>query len=193
VGVDGSLQNEFDRLVNNVTVTLKKEHQDGSETVEELSVNKRTLNKDSRFILSYLNNKDTDLDAWRKYHYQTNWQFVGGAEYKSDWIESSAGMINLFVPYKRKNIDLFGSISDNEDCKDIRAVSVKVEYPFFNETKTEALNIAAGEQNPSLEITLPQNIVNINYTLTAFKNDGETIEASNKKTTSIIFIDDVCK
>jgi len=192
VGVDGSLQNEFNRLVNNVTVTLKKEHNDGSETLEELSVNKRTLAADSRFILSYLNNKDTDLDKWRKYKYQTYWQFVGGAEFKSDWIESGAGMINLFVPYKRKKIDLFGSL-ENSDCKDVRAVSVQVEYPFFNETKSEMLNILSQDNNPSFEITLPQNIVDINYTITAYKNNGQTKEASNKAETSVIFIDDVCR
>lgn len=192
VGIDGSLQSEFNQLVNNVTVTLKKDHSDGSETLEQLSVNKKTLEADSRFILSYLNNEDEDLEAWQKYKYQTHWQFVGGAEYVSDWLESSAGMINLYVPYKRKAIDLFGGFN-NEICDDVRAISVQVGYPFFEEEKSEMLNILSSDNNPKIEVTLPLNVVDINYAIKAYKNDGTTIEKIDTAQTSIIFIDDVCR
>jgi len=194
VGVDGSLQKEFDKMVNNVTVTMKKKHQDGSETLKELSVNKKTLDSDSRFIVSYLNHDDVDLDEWRKYTYQEHWQFVGGGEYKSEWKESGAGMINLFVPYKRKNFDLLGDL-ESASCESVRAFSIEIQYPFFGEAKSERKNIVKDERSniQSFEITLPQNSTEISYSITAYKKDGTTINKKEETETGIIFIDDICK
>ncbi len=45
VSVDGSLEPEFTKFINNVTVTLRKKHQNGDETIKELYVDKNTLTK----------------------------------------------------------------------------------------------------------------------------------------------------
>lgn len=193
VGIDGSLSAEFKRLINSVTVTLKKKHTDGSTTLKEISVNNKTLTPESRFILSYLNHKDINLENWRNYEYQTHWQFVGGGEYVSDWINSSAAMINLFVPYKRKKIELLGSL-ESEDCESVRALSVKITYPFFGKTKSIAQTIKPTDQlnDKYFEITLPENEIDINCDITAFQVDGAQKKEQKNLQSEIIFIDDIC-
>ena len=70
VGIDGSLEREFDRMVNNVTVTLKKQHQDGSVTTKQVAVNKKVyLDSLGNLYMTYLNHKDVNLLEWMKYDY----------------------------------------------------------------------------------------------------------------------------
>ncbi|MBK8556248.1 MAG: hypothetical protein IPL65_11000 [Lewinellaceae bacterium] len=43
VGIDGSLEKEFDRMVNSVTVKVRKKHVNGTETFREIVINKKTF------------------------------------------------------------------------------------------------------------------------------------------------------
>ncbi len=194
VGIDGSLSSEFKKLINSVTVTLRKTHEDGTTTLKEINVNKETLAPEARFVLSYLNHQDKNLTDWRYYEYQTHWQFVGGGAFVSEWKTSSAAMINLYVPYKRKKIELLGSI-ETAACDSIRALSVKISYPFFGKIKTTSHTIKLLDQlnDKYFEITLPENEINIDCTITAFKINGALKNEQKKLKSAIIFVDDICE
>src|SRR5205085_9227239 len=45
VGMDGSVIPEFDKLINNVTVTLRKSHELGELTIKEIKLTKTDLNE----------------------------------------------------------------------------------------------------------------------------------------------------
>jgi len=194
VGVDGTLHEEFDKMINSVTVTLKKGHTDGTATVEEIVLNRHTLQPDSKFMMSYLNHHDNNLMNWRSYSYCTHWQFVGGGELKSGWADNDAAMINLYVPYKRKKVEIIGDLSDLS-CNEIRTVTVSISYLFFGEIKSEHLIIKEDEipENKTFEITLPNEVNEVTYEITGYKKDGTQVSKSGKNKMGVIFIDDLCE
>ena len=60
VGVDGDLLPEFARLINNVTVKLRKNHQNGTVTVREVNINPQVINADNKIEMNYGAVGDTD-------------------------------------------------------------------------------------------------------------------------------------
>ena len=193
VGVDGSLEREFDQMVNNVTVTLRKIHGDGFVTTKQVMVNHNVfLDSLGGLSMTYLNHKDTDLVKWMKYDYSTQWQFKGGGRYTEGWINNSTSMINLYVPFRRQSIALEGDVNVLKENQ-IRAVIIKIAYPFFGETKKEQLIVHPEDDisRMGFEITLPDNINEVDYTITWIKTDGSRKETSGKDSYGIIFIDEL--
>lgn len=192
VGVDGTLVNEVGKMINNVTVTLKKEHEGGEQTVKEVVVNPKTMNN-SLYSLSmvYGSKGDTDRLKWLNYDYRTIWKFNGGGSYSSEWKTESSSMINLFTPFKRMNVDLFG---DPELLKEkgIRAAIVELSYPFFGETRSVRNiwrpGVSLDEQ--SFEITLPLSQDQYTYKITWVTGDGSRVIKENQDSSGIIFIDE---
>ncbi|MBK6936760.1 MAG: hypothetical protein IPH18_07615 [Chitinophagaceae bacterium] len=135
VAVDGQLVPEFDRMINSITVTLKKKHQNGSQTIREVTILKSAVAESRDLMMSYGSVGDTDREKWLNYEYKAQYNFLGGKTYQTDWKEQNNSMINLFVPYVRKIVKVE---ADKEILKaaNVRAVSVRISYPFLGESKT---------------------------------------------------------
>ncbi len=192
VAIDGTLQNELGKMINNVTVTLKKVHENGVKTLREVVVTPETL-KNSLFSLKMVYGSEDDKDRlkWLTYQYRTSWKFSGGGEYTTDWLTESSSMINLFAPFKRTEVQLFG---DTEKLKSegVRVAIVQITYPFFGETRTKRLTWKPGD-NPddkTIEITLPLKDENYGYKITWVMQDGSRKQKEGSDNTGIIFIDE---
>ena len=193
VSVDGSLEPEFTKFINNVTVTLRKEHQNGEETVRELYVDRNTLiNSAGRLVMTYGSIKDTNRLKWLDYEYKTIWQFMKGGSYTTDWLSQSASMINLFAPYERRIIDVIGDDALLRE-NNIRSVIVEMSYNFFGETRKSRLIIMTGEpiSDKFFEITQPLNEYGYTYSVRWIKNDGQQINKTFTDSSGIIFIDNL--
>jgi hypothetical protein len=193
VGVDGSLEKEFDKMVNNVTVKMRKKHGTGEETLKEVSINRRVYRDSTgKFKMIYLNRSDKDMTKWLEYEYQTVWQFVGGGTYVSDWTPSNAAMINLFAPFKRRQVSLEGDLEGLVQ-KGCRAVSVRIEYPFFSETRKDDRTLRANDNlnEKSFEVTLPLGKEEIDYNITWINKDGTRLNEKGKDKIGLIFIDEL--
>lgn len=196
VGVDGSLDKEFDRLVESVTVVLKKKHNSGQVTINEIVVNKKNFRDSTgRFKMIYQNSGDTNLLDWLEYEYRTTWKFIGGVTYITEWAKENSAMINLFAPYRRRTIaldgDLEGTLSQN-----IRVISVKIKYPFFNELREELPRNLRSKDNlaeKGFEVTLPLGRDEVDYEVIWRKQDGTILTKSGKDKYGIIFIDELPK
>ena len=82
VGVDGAILPEFDKYINSVTVTLRKQHQNGEETLREILVGRDTFERpfdDFRMIYGW--NGDDDRARWLEYDYRTSWSFKEGGKH----------------------------------------------------------------------------------------------------------------
>jgi hypothetical protein len=192
IGVDGSLEKEFDRMVNNVTVKIRKKHGNGEETIKEVLIN-RNVFRDStgQFKVIYLNRGDADMVAWLEYEFQTVWQFVGGGTYTTDWTPSHAAMINLYAPFERRQISLEGDLEGiMADC---RAISVRIEYPFFSEQRKDdhTLRLKDNLAEKGFEVTLPKGKEEIDYQVVWIRKDGSRITSSGKDRIGLIFIDEL--
>ncbi len=192
VGIDGNLQREFEKMISSVTVRLRKKHETGATTTKELLINRKVFTDSlGKLSLRYLNNGDKDRLKWLNYEFQTVWQFTGGGAFTTDWQSESAAMVNLYVPFQRKRIELDGDLKSLSE-KGIRAVSVEIKYPFFNQEKNARSTVRPGDNlgEKGFEITLPVSQSEVDYSITWFKADG-TLNHTGKDQYGLIFIDEL--
>jgi len=193
VGVDGTLEREFAKMINSVTVRIRKQHENGALTTKELLINKEKFKETiGKLSMIYLNQKDTDRQKWLEYEYQTVWQFIGGGSYTTDWKIETASMINLFTPFQRQTIELEGDLASLE-ALGVRAISVQIDYPFFGLEKQESLRIRPTDNlvEKSFEITLPVSEEFVNYSITWFNKDRTKKSMEGKDNYGLIFIDEI--
>ena len=67
VGIDGSIIPEFEKMINNVTITLRKKHQNGSSTFKEVIIKKGTLESNKELMMTYNSVGDLDREKWLQY------------------------------------------------------------------------------------------------------------------------------
>ncbi len=193
VGVDGALLPEFDRYVNSVSVTLKKEHEDGSQTLREIVLDGRSFSgslPDLRMVYGW--SGDEDRDRWLTYQYRTHWSFRDGGNYDTGWVESDDTMINLYVPYERRVVQLIGN-AETLRAQDIRAVVVEVSYPFFGESRGQQRIIRLDRplEDESIELTLPRDAFTYDYEITWHVAGRDDLTATGSDDDGLIFIDEL--
>ncbi|CAM1371901.1 hypothetical protein [Tenacibaculum xiamenense] len=195
VGVDGDLEKEFENMLNSVTLSLKKQHANGNVTLEEVFINKeRFKNYEGNLSMRYLNQGDSIRTDWLQYEYKTIWKFKGGGSYESDWTPESGAMVNLYIPFKRRNIYLEGDL-EKLKSESVRAVSIKVDYPFFNKEKKHRITIRPNDnlEEKFFNITLPNTEEEVNYTITWFRENEAPLSKASKDKYGLIFIDEIPK
>ncbi|MCB0375080.1 MAG: hypothetical protein KDD04_04090, partial [Sinomicrobium sp.] len=193
VGIDGDLEKEFESMLNSVTVTLRKKHLNGAETLADILIKKESFKDyEGRLSMRYLNQGDTVRTDWLKYEYKTSWKFKGGGGYETPWQTENSAMVNLFIPFQRRSIHLEGDMELFKE-KDIRAVSVQISYPFFDRTKQHRVTIRPGDDlnEKAFEITLPNNVEDVNYKITWIRKNGSKQETEGVDNFGIIFIDEI--
>ena len=191
VGVDGAILPEFDAYINSVTVTLRKEHESGEETLRELLVSRETFDRpldDFRMIYGWY--EDANRSKWLEYDYRTSWSFKGGGIYETEWQRDTASMIDLYAPYERRPIQILGDRQVLE-AEGIRAVHVEVEYEFFGGVKKADRTILTpdADGDHQLEITLPRGETSYAYTVTWLRKDGAPLVQSGRDNTGVLFLD----
>ena len=192
VGVDGSLEEEFSRMVNNVTVRMRKEHVTGPATVKELLITKENY-QDSvgRFRMVYLNHRDSSMTDWLRYAFQTVWQFKGGGTYTTPWDTTDAAMINLYAPFERRQVALEGDLAGLGE-QGYRAVSVRIAYPFFDQDRSDTRLLRPGDDPGAdpFEVTLPLGRERIDYQVALMKPGGEATRWAGTDEFGLIFFDE---
>jgi hypothetical protein len=193
VGVDGELQGEFDRLVNNVTVTLRKPHAGGETTVRELVLDRDRLQAsagDLRMVYGWKN--DSDRVAWLRYETRTRWSFVGGGSWETPWTESDAAMVELYAPYRRRVVRLAGD-PERLRARGVRAVVVEIEHPFVAGSRRQQLTVRPDEaiEEREIEITLPRDRFDYDYLITWQLAGGERLTARGTESGDLLFVDEL--
>jgi hypothetical protein len=191
VGIDGSILPEFEKYVNSVTVTLRKIHQNGAQTLQEVVLDRNTFNKQSRdFRMIYGWNGDDDRAKWLEYEYRTRWSFKGGGLMESEWVKQETNMIDLYAPYRRNTVELVGS-SEELKKKGVRALAVHVEYDFFDGRRSQDLALQTSDEidGKKIEITLPLDTYKYDYSVTWMRRGKPPLSVSGRDDTGVIFID----
>jgi hypothetical protein len=192
INIDGAVERDFNNMVNNVVVTLRKIHQDSSVTVKEILINKEFFKKSASPSMSYLNQGDHDRMRWLNYEYQVTWQFPGGGRLASEWTKANSPVVNVYLPYKRWKMDFSGDMKKLEEMG-IVAISVQASYPFAGLQKPERITIKPPEnlESRNLEITVPNDQQEIDYSITWIRKDGSRLTREGKDKHGLVFIDNV--
>ncbi len=192
VGVDGSMLPEFDKMINSVTVTLRKNHENGTSTLREVNIKRATLEKDPQIFLMYGAVGDSDRIAWLNYDYNAQFSFVGGKNWQTGWITQNSAMINLLTPYERRTIRIEGDPAVLL-AKNVRAATVRIEYPFLDGNKSLEMTVKPSDDlsQKSFEVTLPNGKFNYKYTIRWQMNDGTFSTSTGETDMGILFIDNL--
>lgn len=193
IGIDGELQASFEHIVKNASVSLRKVHANGMETVREVFLTKNTLAETGGQIsMMYLNQEDKDRLAWLNYEYQVVWNFGAEGIYNTGWISQNSPIINLYAPYKRWMIAVDGDL-ERLKAENIKAVSIKIKYSFFGKEKEKQMTIRTSENTVDryFDITLPVDQTLVDYSITWIKNDGTSLTRKGIDEFGLIFIDEL--
>lgn len=194
VGIDGALLPDFDRYINTVTVTLRKQHQNGQETLKEIVLQRSSITQhpDHRKMI-YGWNGDQDRQKWLGYDYRTSWSFKGGGTYQTEWTPTDTPMIDVFAPYERRTIQFPGDIAELQK-KGVRAVIIQVAYSFFGEQRRHQVVIRTDKkatEEPQLQITLPAGQFEYDCTILWQMSQNRTVKVNRREFSEFVFIDEM--
>lgn len=195
LGVDGDIEKEFSALINSVTVIVEKKHRTGEPTLRTAVITKQSFSNGRLSLptpIIYGNKNDSDKVAWLNYSYKTIWQFQGGGTLETDWTATSASMINLYTPFSRKTVSLDGNLQEIAN-RGFRTAVVQIEYSFFGIRKKQQLTVRPAENinDKKFEITLPNEVEEVDYSITWFGANGQKTIVRGKDMTGVIFIDEI--
>ena len=193
VGVDGAILPEFDKYINSVSVTLRKKHQNGEQTVREVVIDRDTFTAENRdFRMIYGWNGDADREAWLAYDYRTRWSFKGGGLHQTDWQTTTTNMIDLYAPYRRSTVELIGD-PERLRAQGVRAVSVVVSYDFFDGRRSEELAVHQLDEldGKTVELTLPHGVFTYDYEVTWIRRGAPPVTSSGRDETGVLFVDEL--
>lgn len=190
VTLDGELEPEFVQFINSVTVQMSKTHENNEKTVREIKITKANIGKINNLVLSYGALSDKDKLAWLAYDYRILYEFVGGKKYETPWQSQSNSIINVYVPFERKQIELSGE-QNLLESKKIKALVVILSYDLFGQTYSQQKTIRPKDlsQNLSLTIMVPKTTLNYTYKITYIHQDGIETTQSNSSSSEILFLD----
>lgn len=193
VGVDGALLRDFEGYINSVTVTLRKLHGGGNQTVRELVLDRDSYKKngnDLRMVYGW--DGDSDRMAWLSYDYRMSWSFKGGGTHESAWKTSETPMIELFSPFERRTVSIVGNLQALA-ASGVRAVVVQIEYPFFDGRRRRQVVVKTNEPETEheVEITLPLNEFSYDYSISWQLEGNRRLTTHGKDSSGLVFIDEL--
>jgi hypothetical protein len=192
--VDGMNAQDFGQFVNFVSVQMRKKHEGGDITDDEVRVDRNNFNKEgNNFKLMYGWKGDNDRSKWMEYEVQATWSLFGGKTLVDPWRKVTDGAIDLHPPYRRRTLTFDGS-PETLTAADVRAVTVQVFYDVAGaeQSRQLTLNVAKGQVGDKVEILSEPNQSNYAYQLTWQLKGNKTVQTQRQTTVSdIVYVDDL--
>ncbi len=196
--VDGVNAEDFGQFVNFVSLRLRKKHEGGELTNDEIRIDRKNFNQEGNaFKLLYGWKGDKDRAKWMDYEYQAVWSFFGGHQIEQPWTQHSANAINLAPPVQRRIVELHANNKLLAD-QGVRSITVKVFYkPAENapeQVRQVTLNAAAEAVAGRIEFIAPREVLDYDYEI-SWRLTGNRTVSSGRQTTSstILHVDEVPK
>jgi len=193
VFLDGMNAQDFDKYINSVTIMLRKKHQNGEMTIEEVTIDRNNFNKEGNsFHLVYGWKNDISRAQWFKYESRIIWNFFGGYSTDTDWQPANGNSQPLTPPLQRRQIYVEGD-PGTMTTKGIRAIELKVFEKIGNKPESIKLfkiNPKTNQLSGEVELIQPFGELNFEFEYTWFMADGTSKLSGRKKSSnSMIFID----
>lgn len=132
---DISIINEMDSLISNVTVTIRKIHENRDTTIKVVGLNSSSSKTyDQPIYVEYPNKRDNNILRWHEYEYKYTVDVVGGAKFESGWIKTDAFEVRVKCPYYREHVKLSAS-AEELLAQNVRRVYCEVAYFNYRSNK----------------------------------------------------------
>jgi hypothetical protein len=190
--LDGFNSSDFGSYINFVNIALRKKHENGDITNEEIRIDKSNFNQTgNNFKMVYGWKQDNNRLLWLNYDYKTMWNYFGGYNAESDWMSSSLGSIPVSSPVLRRVVDVEAD-PDILKNANVRSVEVKIWFTLGDKEQLRLvkLNPRTGQLSQQVDLLMPSESFAYQYEITWFLSDGNT-KGSGKKPgkSSIIYAD----
>jgi hypothetical protein len=195
VEIDGNLAPEFSRFVNNVEVTLRKQHEDGRETLQSVIVNRGNAALDHALgPMTYGAAGDVSTSRWLQYEYRTKWNFYGGTGYETPPVSTNSGVILLAAPFHRVVVHLDGDV-DKLRANNVRAVDVRITSRLFEiphtVTRNSVISSSSALALDDVELVLPEGVYDYDYEVVWTLRDGQQRRFAGNNSVGTLFIDNM--
>ncbi|CAL2102217.1 conserved exported protein of unknown function [Tenacibaculum sp. 190130A14a] len=192
--LDGLNANDFDKYINYGTVQLRKKHESGEYTYDEVRVTRKNFNQEGNlFKMLYGWKGDNAREKWFDYDYKVAWSFFGGNNFETDWESTNRSAINLAPPLSRKIVTIEADKDLLADAN-VRAVDVKLYYSLGGKEQRKQFTINPKKDivNGQIEFMLPDGKQEYDYEVT-WRLWGNQEKKSGRKTTSFetLYVDEL--
>jgi hypothetical protein len=163
VALDGQDAADFDKFINYVTVQIRKKHQNGETTADEIKIDKTNFQQSANYFrMVYGWKGDNDRAKWLQFEYRVRWSFFGGATYETPWITTDDFMISVSPPTDYRTIRLE---ADPEMLKEqkIRHVEATINYTLFGTPFSKKITLSSTEEAPTKEVEYVHERGDYNY------------------------------
>ncbi len=158
VTLDGQDSVTFTKYLNFVTVKMKKRHQSGDTTTDEVVITPESFNQSGNsFSLNYGYKDDTNRTAWLNYQYQVIWSFHGGVEVRSAWKDEDNPMLSLLPPHRYKSVTIEGE-GEDLTLANVRHAVITINSMIGGKQITTEATIKNKGPAPALHLDVPQSI-----------------------------------
>lgn len=194
VAIDGLNAQDFGEYVNFVSVQMRKKHEGGQETFDEVRIDRNNFNQQGNsFRMIYGWKNDRSRERWMEYEYRTQWSFFGGSTLETPWQKTVANALNLTPLYQRRSVELQADPTLLEDSG-VRLITTKIYYEIGGKEKISqvTLNPSQGKLSEKVYFMLPGEKFDYGYE-TTWRLKGQRTVSSGRKTASdaILFVDEV--
>lgn len=189
--LDGLHGEEYARFVNSVSVTLRKRHGSGRETVREALFVRDDLSSGEAKTLSYGWDREEGEVGFAAYAYSVSWSFLGGARYREEEQESTDIAHSLFPPFEFREVD-FRASRERLAAANVRLVTATVWYDFFGRTRRERVELVPETDTLSVRLAIPVPLEGGRYDVQIqwLHEDGSSVTGDRQTTSaSTIFCD----
>lgn len=194
VYLDGQNASDFANYVNYVTVRLRKIHEGGAQTNDEIRIDHSNFNQNGNYFrLMYGWKDDKNRDKWMDYDYNVVWSFHGGKEVDMGWRKSNNFAITVTPPYLKRTIHLEADPNVIQEAG-VRLITVKLFYKLgeTEQMKQMTLNPASSQLSQTIEYIHPAEQLQYNYEITWRLKNGQTVSSGRKSSTDdFIFCDEL--
>ncbi len=181
ITLDGQDAETFKKHVNFVTVQMRKQHESGDITRDEIVITPETFNDHANlyeFIYGYKGDKDRD--AWLGYQARDIWSFAGGITIEHDWAKHNEAMLSVPSPVRYLTVSIEADGSRLSDAN-VRHGVIDIFSTINGKELKEEVSIRNSGPAPMKVVDIP---VTGNsppeYQITWYLNDGSRIEGSRQ-------------
>jgi len=194
VAIDGLNAQDFGEYVNFVSVQMRKKHEGGQETFDEVRIDRNNFNQQgNNFRMLYGWKEDRSRERWMEYEYRTQWSFFGGSAVETPWQKTIANALNLAPVYQRRSVELQADPTMLEESG-VRLVTTKIYYEIGGAEKVKqvSLNPSQGKLSEKVYFMLPEDKFEYGYEIT-WRLKGQRTISTGRKTASdaILFVDEL--
>ncbi|HSL17300.1 MAG TPA: hypothetical protein VLB51_05275 [Methylomirabilota bacterium] len=156
VTVDVASEDAFAAMLNAVTVTIKKRHRSGRETLDEVNIHRADFASGRMESLVYGWDGDDDRDAWLEYDHRVRWSYVGGPVIETGWRPTTAGALVLEPPLRPRELRLEADPGLLRE-QGVRDVVVEVRYPAGDVERIAHATVRPSDETGQQRLVLYQD------------------------------------